>query len=142
MLVIFNNFLRLANIRIKCIFSLKPLNFRLLYQMSEDNRYFSAPLIKWYLISKRSLPWRDTRDPYFIWLSEVILQQTRVAQGLPYYEKFQAAYPTVQDLAAANEEEVLKLWQGLGLLFTCSKPKKNSGNCLRGFWRTFPRNLR
>ena len=82
--------------------------------MGEDNRYFSAPLIEWYLISKRSLPWRDTRDPYLIWLSEVILQQTRVAQGLPYYEKFRTAYPSIKDLAVADEEEVLKLWQGLG----------------------------
>ena len=72
--------------------------------MSEDNRYFSAPLIKWYLKSKRALPWRDIRDPYLIWLSEVILQQTRVAQGLPYFERFQAAYPTLKDLALAEEE--------------------------------------
>ena len=71
------------------------------------------------------MPWRQTKDPYKVWLSEIILQQTRVAQGLPYYEKFVAAYPTVQDLAKAPEEEVLKLWQGLGyysrarnLLFT------------------------
>ena len=126
MLVIFNNFLRLANIRIKCIFSLKPLNFRLLYKMSEDNRYFSAPLLKWYLISKRPLPWRDTRDPYLIWLSEVILQQTRVAQGLPYYEKFKAAYPSVKDLAAADEEEVLKLWQGLGYYSRARNLKKTA----------------
>lgn len=60
------------------------------------------------------MPWRDTKDPYRIWLSEIILQQTRVAQGLPYYERFVTAFPTVQDLAAASEEEVLKLWQGLG----------------------------
>jgi len=138
MLVIFNYFLRLANIRIKCIFSLKRLNFRLLYQMSEDNRYFSAPLIKWYLISKRSLPWRYTRDPYLIWLSEVILQQTRVAQGLPYYEKFQAAYPTVQDLAAANEEEVLKLWQGLGYYSRARNLKKTAEIVCEDFGGRFP----
>ncbi len=60
------------------------------------------------------MPWRNTKDPYRIWLSEIILQQTRVAQGLPYYERFIEAFPTVQDLAAASEEEVLKLWQGLG----------------------------
>ena len=138
MLVIFNNFLRLANIRIKCIFSLKPLKFRLLYQMSEDNRYFSAPLLKWYLISKRSLPWRDTRDPYLIWLSEVILQQTRVAQGLPYFEKFHAAYPTVQDLAAANEEEVLKLWQGLGYYSRARNLKKTAEIICEDFEGRFP----
>ncbi len=60
------------------------------------------------------MPWRQTTDPYKIWLSEIILQQTRVAQGLPYYNVFTETFPTVQDLAAASEEEVLKLWQGLG----------------------------
>lgn len=60
------------------------------------------------------MPWRLTTDPYKIWLSEIILQQTRVAQGLPYYERFVARFPTVQDLAAASQEEILKLWQGLG----------------------------
>ena len=75
---------------------------------------FYKILIKWYLHNKREMPWRLTNDPYKIWLSEIILQQTRVAQGLPYYERFIAAYPTVQNLAAASQEEVLKLWQGLG----------------------------
>lgn len=60
------------------------------------------------------MPWRNTTNPYHIWLSEIILQQTRVAQGLPYYERFVATFPRVQDLAAASQEEVLKLWQGLG----------------------------
>ena len=60
------------------------------------------------------MPWRNTRDAYKIWLSEIILQQTRVEQGLPYYEKFVAAFPTIKDLAQANEQEVLNLWQGLG----------------------------
>lgn len=71
-------------------------------------------IISWYLKNKRTLPWRNTQNPYFIWLSEIILQQTRVAQGLPYYEKFTEKYPTVFDLANAGEEEVLRLWQGLG----------------------------
>ncbi len=71
-------------------------------------------IISWYLKNKRTLPWRNTRNPYFIWLSEILLQQTRVAQGLPYYEKFTEKYPTVFDLARAPEEEVLRLWQGLG----------------------------
>jgi len=71
-------------------------------------------LIEWYRINKRDLPWRDTRDPYKVWLSEIILQQTRVAQGLPYYLKFVEQYPSVTDLAQASEQEVLKLWQGLG----------------------------
>jgi A/G-specific adenine glycosylase len=75
---------------------------------------FAQTLIKWYLENKRDLPWRDTLDPYKIWLSEIMLQQTRVAQGLPYYLAFVANYPTVFDLANADEEAVLKLWQGLG----------------------------
>ena len=74
----------------------------------------SDKLIAWYHSNKRDLPWRDTVDPYFIWLSEVILQQTRVAQGLSYYLKFVDAFPTVTALANATEDEVLKLWQGLG----------------------------
>jgi len=75
---------------------------------------FSNSLIQWYLRHKRDLPWRKTNDPYQIWLSEVMLQQTRVAQGLPYFLKFTEAFPTVHDMASAPEEQLLKLWQGLG----------------------------
>jgi len=75
---------------------------------------FSQKLLLWYNENKRSLPWRDTKDPYKIWLSEIILQQTRVIQGLPYYLKFVQRFPTVFSLAKANEQEVLRLWQGLG----------------------------
>jgi A/G-specific adenine glycosylase len=71
-------------------------------------------LIKWYLENKRDLPWRNTTNPYHIWLSEIMLQQTRVAQGMPYFLSFTTAFPTVFDLAKADEEQVLKLWQGLG----------------------------
>jgi A/G-specific adenine glycosylase len=75
---------------------------------------FSNSLVRWYLQNKRDLPWRNTVNPYPIWLSEIILQQTRVVQGLPYFKAFLDAFPTVFDLAKANEQEVLKLWQGLG----------------------------
>jgi len=75
---------------------------------------FKDKLTSWYSINKRSLPWRNTKNPYYIWLSEIILQQTQVKQGLPYYEAFVKNYPTIFDLANASEEEVLKLWQGLG----------------------------
>ena len=75
---------------------------------------FAHNILIWYAANKRTLPWRCTRDPYKIWLSEIILQQTRVIQGMPYYLKFIAAFPTVYDLARASEERVLKLWQGLG----------------------------
>jgi len=71
-------------------------------------------LIKWYLENHRKLPWRETQDPYKIWLSEIILQQTRIEQGLDYYMKFVQTYPNVGRLANASEDEVLKLWQGLG----------------------------
>jgi A/G-specific adenine glycosylase len=75
---------------------------------------FSNSLLHWYLQEKRDLPWRNTTDPYVIWLSEIILQQTRVAQGLPYFEAFVSKFPTVFDFANADEESILKLWQGLG----------------------------
>lgn len=75
---------------------------------------FAPTLERWYEHHKRDLPWRHTREPYRIWLSEIILQQTRVAQGRPYYERFVAAYPTVADMAHAEEQELLRLWQGLG----------------------------
>jgi A/G-specific adenine glycosylase len=75
---------------------------------------FANALTGWYLRHKRDLPWRETRDPYRIWLSEIMLQQTRVAQGLPYYIAFTDAFPTVSDLAQSSEQTVLKLWQGMG----------------------------
>ena len=75
---------------------------------------FSNSLLLWYLQNKRDLPWRNTANPYPIWLSEIMLQQTRVAQGLPYFVAFTEAFPTILDLANADEEQVLKLWQGLG----------------------------
>lgn len=76
--------------------------------------WFSQALLPWYRAHFRSLPWRKMHDPYKIWLSEVILQQTRVDQGLAYWQRFVERWPTVQELAAAKEDEVLKLWQGLG----------------------------
>lgn len=75
---------------------------------------FSSKIIEWYTLHNRDLPWRKTNDPYRIWLSEIMLQQTRVAQGLPYYSAFVEAFPKVENLADASEEKVLKLWQGLG----------------------------
>lgn len=76
--------------------------------------FFSNQIISWFRENGRALPWRETRDPYAIWLSEIILQQTRIVQGLEYWERFMAQYPTVEALAAASEDDVLKLWQGLG----------------------------
>ncbi len=75
---------------------------------------FAESLLSWYKSHARDLPWRQTRDPYLIWLSEIILQQTRVAQGLPYFYKLSEAFPSVYDLAAADETTLFRLWQGLG----------------------------
>jgi A/G-specific adenine glycosylase len=94
-------------------------------------KWFSGELIKWYQKHKRDLPWRNEKDAYRIWLSEIILQQTQVVQGLAYYYKFTQKYPDIKQLAKANEDEVLKLWQGLGyysrarnLLFTAQTVTK------------------
>ena len=77
-------------------------------------KIFVAQLLQWYNEHKRNLPWRMSPKPYNVWLSEIILQQTRVSQGLPYYQRFVEKYPTVQELAAAPPQEVMRLWQGLG----------------------------
>ena len=79
-----------------------------------NNSFFSTEIIHWFRENGRDLPWRETTDPYAIWLSEIILQQTRIAQGWEYWERFMKTYPKVEDLAAASEDDVLKLWQGLG----------------------------
>lgn len=80
----------------------------------EQISFFRQALYQWSVANPRPMPWKGETNPYLIWLSEIILQQTRVNQGWPYYEKFKAAYPTVHDLAAAPEDEVMKNWQGLG----------------------------
>jgi A/G-specific adenine glycosylase len=75
---------------------------------------FNNKLVLWYQTNKRELPWRSISDAYIIWLSEIILQQTRVEQGLPYFYRFLEKYPDVTSFAAADEDDILKLWQGLG----------------------------
>lgn len=80
----------------------------------DDRLFFTQNLLKWHVGHHRPMPWKGERNPYLIWLSEIILQQTRVEQGLPYFERFKAAYPTVADLANAPEDEVMKQWEGLG----------------------------
>lgn len=81
--------------------------------MSKNN-ILSRTLISWFSSHARDLPWRNTRNPYYIWLSEVILQQTRVAQGMPYFLRFLEEYPQITDMAKASERDILRLWQGLG----------------------------
>ncbi len=80
----------------------------------DGNTQFSNTLIMWYLLNKRDLPWRKTKNPYFIWLSEIILQQTKIAQGTSYYLKFIDHFNDISQLANADEKKILKLWQGLG----------------------------
>lgn len=82
--------------------------------MTPSPSVFREKLLAWAAAHPRPLPWKGVRDPYLIWLSEIILQQTRVEQGLPYFEKFAAQYPTIRQLADAPEEELFKLWEGLG----------------------------
>lgn len=100
--------------------------------------HFSNRLIHWYLQNKRDLPWRTTQNPYEIWLSEIILQQTRVAQGLPYFEAFINAFPTVYDLANASEEQVLKLWQGLGYYSRARNLHQTAQLVVNSYNGTFP----
>ncbi len=83
-------------------------------------KYFTKHLVNWHSNDNdRSLPWKSEKDPYKIWLSEIILQQTRAQQGLPYYLAFTDAYPSVKDLAAAADEDVFRIWQGLGYYNRC-----------------------
>ena len=93
---------------------LENLESLIIVGMEPNTNTFSDRLIAWYSHAFRPLPWRETRDPYAIWLSEIILQQTRVDQGLAYYHRFLELFPTVLDLANAPEDEVLRCWQGLG----------------------------
>ena len=98
---------------------------------------FALTLLKWFRENGRELPWRGTRDPYAIWLSEIILQQTQVKQGWAYWERFMRRWPTVEALAAATEDEVLREWQGLGYYSrarTCTSPPSRSS-----VWAAFHR---
>jgi A/G-specific adenine glycosylase len=103
-----------------------------------DKRYFSKKVVEWYDQHKRNLPWRSTKDPYRIWLSEVILQQTRVIQGLPYYQKFIETFPTVLALAKAPEQKVLRLWQGLGYYTRARNLHKCANEIARAHNGNFP----
>ena len=95
-------------------------------------------LIDWYSKNGRDLPWRQTNNPYIIWLSEIILQQTRVEQGMPYFYKFVEAYPTVKDFAQADEEDLLRLWQGLGYYSRVRNMHKAAKAVMTEFDGVFP----
>lgn len=81
---------------------------------AEQKEYFSGHLLEWYMENKRDLPWRRHQDPYYIWVSEIMLQQTRVDTVIPYFNRFIERFPTVEALADAPEQDVLKCWEGLG----------------------------
>jgi len=87
---------------------------KLILDQTSQIKSMQEKLLKWYRANKRDLPWRKTKDPYFIWVSEIMLQQTRVDTAIPYYENFLKTFPTIDTLARATEHEVLKTWQGLG----------------------------
>ena len=97
----------------------------------------SEQIREWYRANKRDLPWRNTTDPYRIWISEVILQQTRVAQGLDYYYRFIERFPDVRSLAEAPQEEVLKYWQGLGYYFRARNLHKAAQDIRQRFGGVF-----
>ncbi len=99
---------------------------------------FAETLVSWYRQNGRNLPWRETTDPYVIWLSEVILQQTRVEQGLPYYDRFVERFPTVQAFADADEEDILRLWQGLGYYSRARNMHKAAKEVMHRFGGVFP----
>ncbi len=101
-------------------------------------KQFQTSLVRWYEEKKRTLPWRETKDPYLIWLSEIILQQTRVDQGLQYYLKFKSAFPTVQHLANANEMEVLNLWKGLGYYSRARNLHATAKSIIENYHGKFP----
>lgn len=117
------------------LFFLKALTFP---QTPSSHPWFAAALLNWYPRHRRDLPWRHTRDPYAIWLSEVILQQTRVKQGLPYYLNFITSYPTVHELAAAPQDEVLRHWQGLGYYSRARNMHHTAQQVVQEFGGTFP----
>src|SRR5258708_16333455 len=100
--------------------------------------FFSKRIIDWYQINQRSLTWRKTRDPYKIWLSEIMLKQTRVVQGLPYYNEFVEAFLTVFDLAKAPEQKVLRLWQGLGYYSRARNLHRCANKIVKDFNGKFP----
>lgn len=103
---------------------------------------FNSSLTKWYLLNKRVLPWRESKDPYKIWLCEIILQQTQIKQGLPYYLKFIQKYPTVFQLANVDEDEILKDWQGLGYYSRARNLHKTAQYVANELNGVFPKNYK
>jgi len=103
-----------------------------------NSLFFSKKILYWYHQNKRVLPWREINDPYKIWISEVILQQTRVDQGTSYYLKFTKKFPDIYSLANAAEDEILKLWQGLGYYSRARNLHKGAKQIVKNFDGVFP----
>ena len=101
---------------------------------------FSTYILKWYNLNKRDLPWRMNQDPYFVWLSEIILQQTRISQGTSYYLKFVDKYPNIKSLASASENDILLLWQGLGYYSRARNLLKTAKHIVNKLDGAFPDN--
>ena len=103
--------------------------------MEQEELLFRVPalLLEWYDREARVLPWRENTDPYRVWVSEIMLQQTRVEAVMPYYERFLSAFPTLADLAAAPEEQLLKLWEGLGYYSRARNLQKAAREALERF---------
>mgnify|MGYP000757618191 FL=1 len=108
----------------------------------ESELEISRILVEWYETYKRELPWRETRDPYIIWISEIILQQTRVVQGLEYFLRFTERFPDVASLAVAEEDEVLKYWQGLGYYSRARNLHAAAKSIMERFNGVFPENYK
>ena len=105
----------------------------------ENLEKLPAPLLAWYEKNKRSLPWRQEVSPYRTWVSEIMLQQTRVTAVLPYFERFMAAYPDIAALAAADAEELMRLWQGLGYYSRARNLQRAAQSIVRDYGGVFPR---
>ena len=101
---------------------------------------FSTSILKWYNLNRRDLPWRMNQDPYFVWLSEIILQQTRISQGTSYYLKFVDKYPNIKSLASASENDILLLWQGLGYYSRARNLLKTAKHIVNNLEGAFPDN--
>ncbi len=132
-------------INLYSLFTLKNVLLILNFDLKKDllnkiSKNFALNLINWYSDNKRSLPWRETKNPYKIWLSEIILQQTQIKQGLPYYLKFNKIFPNVESLASSDEEYILKNWEGLGYYSRARNLHKAAKVVVDNFEGKFPTN--
>ena len=132
-------------INLYSLFTLKNVLLILKFDLKKDllnkiSKNFALNLINWYSDNKRSLPWRETKNPYKIWLSEIILQQTQIKQGLPYYLKFSKIFPNIESLASSDEEYVLKNWEGLGYYSRARNLHKAAKVVVDNFDGKFPTN--